>query len=69
MAVVKCGSVDCKYNSDNGICEKSNISLSDCYYHTLNEGFQHFWRCRNYEQSDEAKSLEEEFNNMFDRKE
>ena len=36
MAVIKCGSVDCKHNDDSNICQKSNIALSDCYCHTVN---------------------------------
>lgn len=61
MSVVKCGSLECKHRSDSGICQKSNIALSDCYYHTVNEGFQHFWRCKQYEESEELKSIKEEF--------
>lgn len=61
MAVIKCGSVDCKHNDDSNICQRSNIALSDCYYHTVNEGFQHFWKCKQYEESEELKSIKEAF--------
>lgn len=60
MTVIKCGSVDCKHNDDSNICQKSNIALSDCYYHTVNDGLQHFWRCRQYEKSDRAKQIEKQ---------
>ena len=58
MAIIKCGAVCCKHNSSRNICTNDYISLSECYYHTVNEGFQHFWRCREYEQCEWAESME-----------
>jgi hypothetical protein len=47
---IKCGAVDCKHNSAKCNCKfKGTVELSDCYYHTTNGGFQHFWRCKQYE--------------------
>ena len=48
---IKCGSVDCKFNSVKNTCQyKGTLCLSECYYHTVNEGLQHFWRCKQYEE-------------------
>ena len=61
MKKVTCAAIDCKYNNDNYKCEFNGITLSECWRHTLNEGYQQFWKCKNYEQSEEAKLLIEQF--------
>lgn len=60
MGIV-CGAVDCKHNGEMNECELKKITLNDCYYHTVNEGIQHFWRCKQYEKSEETKRIEELF--------
>lgn len=58
---VKCKAIDCMYNNLDYYCECNEITLSDCYDRTTNDGKQHFWRCNNYKESDWAKSLAETF--------
>lgn len=65
---VKCGAIDCVYNNLDCYCEHDEIRLSDCYYQTVNEGTQHFWRCKNYEESEWAKSLAEKFLKDIEKK-
>ena len=62
MPKVRCASTDCKYHSDTNICKyKGTLILNDCYYHTVNEGFQHFHRCKMYEKSEEVEKFEKDF--------
>ena len=61
MATIKCGAVDCKHNADDNKCMELIISLEDCYCHTAHEGFQHFWRCKNYEQCEWSKKMKKIF--------
>lgn len=56
-----CASSDCKHLGINNRCLLSNVTLSEHYMHTVNEGLQHFWRCKRYEQSAESKRIEELF--------
>lgn len=60
MGVI-CASVDCEHIDDENCCRLRKIELSEHYMHTVNEGLQHFWRCKQYEQSAESKRLEEQF--------
>lgn len=56
-----CTSSDCKHLGINNRCLLSNVTLSDHYIHTVHEGFQHFWQCKQHETSEEAKRIEELF--------
>ena len=61
MGVI-CASVDCKYiDEEANCCRLREIKLSEHYMHTVNEGFQHFWRCKQYEMSDESKRIYDQF--------
>lgn len=62
-----CAAVDCKHNSENNRCKLDKVTLSDHYIHTVNEGLQHFWRCKQYEESEESKHLLELFLNTIAR--
>lgn len=59
---IKCGSVDCKWNNDDSVCEYENtLFINDSYVHTMNNGFQHFHHCMGYEKSEKAERFESEF--------
>ena len=65
MSKITCAAIDCEHIDDMNCCRLKKISLSDHYMHTVNEGLQHFWRCKQYEQSAESKRLEEEFKKLL----
>lgn len=64
MPSVRCASSDCKYNGARSACHAKNLSLSDCSVVTLSNGREHFWRCKQYEMSEEARRIKEEFEKM-----
>lgn len=65
MPRIRCASIDCKWNSDTNMCKYGRtghtLLISDTYTHTVNDGFQHFHRCKGYEKSEEAEKFESEF--------
>lgn len=65
MPRIRCASVDCKWNSDTNMCKYGRtghtLLIGDTYTHTVNDGVQHFHRCKGYEKSEEAARLESEF--------
>lgn len=66
---IKCASVECKYNSDKNMCQyKGTLLLSDTFIHTVNEGFQHYHRCKMYEMSEEAARLEKDFISLMEER-
>ena len=63
---IKCASSDCKYNSATCSCTyKGTIKLTDCYYHTIHEGYQHFHRCKMYEKDESIEQMEKEIVDFF----
>ena len=60
--MIYCAAIDCKYNKMQGnrahVCSAHHISLTDCYYNTVHEGYKHFNICKKYEKSDEANRIE-----------
>lgn len=66
---VRCGSVDCKWNSPTHLCMyQGTLKLNDCFYHTVNEGFKHFHECRMYEKDETIEQMEKEIVNFFKEK-
>ena len=65
MAKVVCASIECRYNDENNFCTRDEIILSDHSLHTVWEGVQHLWRCKCYEESDEAKRIKELWKEYF----
>lgn len=65
MPRIRCASIDCKWNSDTNMCKYGRtghtLLIGDTYTHTVNDGVQHFHRCKGYEKSEEAARLESEF--------
>lgn len=62
MPRIKCASVECKWNNDSSMCTyKGTLLLADTYMNTVNEGYQHFHRCKMYEKSEHAIDLENQF--------
>lgn len=59
---VICASVDCKHiDSEANCCRLKEIKLSEHYMHTVHEGLQHFWRCKQYEMSEESQRIYDQF--------
>lgn len=58
MNRVLCGTIECRYNADN-ICTAETINLSNHQMHTVYEGVQNLWRCKQFEKSDEARRIEQ----------
>ena len=48
MPTVFCGAIDCEFNNSKNKCTKKQINLSDNYVHTVNDGMQHFNKCKDY---------------------
>lgn len=65
MTRIKCGAVECKFNNNKNECTANSIVLNEGYYHTMNEGVKQIWTCKQYEQSDSAKRLEEAWRNYW----
>ncbi len=63
---VYCAAFDCKYNGRTNRCTAKRITLSWHSVMTVWEGRQEFWRCKNYEVSDEAKRLQETIKQMME---
>lgn len=61
---VYCASVDCKYNGDKNRCTAKGISLSSHSVMTVWDGRQEFWKCKNYEMSEEYRNVLEMINKI-----
>ena len=68
MNGLRCAAIDCKYNGDGYKCSAKRVTLSDSYILTVHEGHQHFWRCKQYEQSEQAKGIEQQMKAILRRR-
>ena len=59
MAIVYCAAVDCKHRNENNRCTLKKICLNEGRVHTKHQGFKQVWECKNYEQSERSKEIEE----------
>ena len=65
---VFCVCAECEYNnSDQNCCTLDNLLLSDCMCHTVNEGLQHFWKCKNYKKSNAFEEIEKSLQNFMEK--
>ena len=64
MSKVKCAAYDCKYNSDKNICTAKDINLGWTSCMTLWDGRQEFWKCRNFEMSEESRMIKEKLDEI-----
>ena len=62
---VYCGSIECKYNSSTNRCTAKKIVLSSHSILTVWDGRQDFWRCGNYEMSEESRAIEKALKQMM----
>lgn len=63
---IKCASVDCKYSSPTNYCKYPGVlKISDCYINTVNEGYQHFHRCKMYEQDESIEEMQKDIIEFF----
>lgn len=68
MPKVWCATLECKHNKGNQ-CRAKSINLSDGHIHTVHQGFKHIHKCRTYEMSGRAKTLEKMLQGYFGEKE
>ena len=61
MPKIHCAAADCKYNSKNNTCTAKEIYMSDHSIMTMRDGRQHFWRCKQYEESEMSKRFMKDF--------
>lgn len=61
MSRINCSCIDCKFNGDDYICKKENVSLSFHNIVTVNEGRKEYWQCKQFEERDD-----EEWENLKD---
>lgn len=66
MTKIKCPSGECVHNLDN-VCQAKSISLSWCSIMTKWEGRQEYWKCKDYEVSDEYKEAARQFKIVLGR--
>ena len=65
MATITCPNTECIHNNGNYKCQCKKVELSFWNVATVNDGRRDFWVCKNYEMSDEAKALEDNFLNFL----
>lgn len=56
MTKIRCGSVLCMHNYGE-FCDAEEINISDITCITVNEGRQHFHRCKKYKVDEETQEL------------
>ena len=56
---VYCAATDCKHNSKTGRCTAKRVTLSWHSVNTVWQGRQEFWKCKQFEQSYDAKAMSE----------
>lgn len=61
MSRINCSCIECKFNGDDYICKKENVSLSFYNIVTVNEGRKKYWQCKQFEERDD-----EEWENLKD---
>ena len=62
MPKIKCGDVECKYNSKDNYCTADEtVILTAHSVMTVLDGRQQFWKCKNFAVSDEYREIEEKF--------
>ena len=64
MTKVLCAASECKHNNDNR-CTLKKLSLSWCSIVTLHDGRQEFFKCKQYEMSEESQKLLEQIEKFF----
>lgn len=67
MNGLRCAAIDCKYNGTGYGCTAKNVWLLESYDMTAPEGRQHLWRCKQYEQSERAKEIEQQMDAIMRR--
>lgn len=60
MAIVNCAAIECKHNKYT-VCGAERIDLNESRVHTVHNGVEQFWRCKQFELSDEAKQIQAEY--------
>ena len=68
MTKIKCPSGECIHNSDSNVCQAKSISLEWFSIMTKWEGRQEYWKCKEYELSDEYKVMAHQFKKIMEGK-
>ena len=62
MPKINCASAECKYQDDNGFCTyEGTINLAVWGVKTVDMGYKWFHECKMFEESDEIKKIQKEF--------
>ena len=64
MATVYCASIECKYHDGNK-CTAKKIALSAGSVHTVWNGIEDIWYCKQFELSDKAKCMQAEIKRLI----
>ena len=64
---VYCGAIDCVHNSNTNRCTAKKVVLSSHSVMTVWEGRQEFWRCKQYEMSEEARRVLAELDALMEQ--
>ena len=59
MPTVYCASIECKRNNKNK-CTAKVLTLNESHLHTVWNGVEQVWRCKQFEMSEEAKRMKAE---------
>ena len=63
--MIKCADITCKYRSDKtGKCTAKNVELSSHNINTMYQGFQHYLKCKTYQECEESKKIREILENL-----
>lgn len=56
MPKVICPNIECENYSERG-CKSKTVHLSETHCHTVNMGFQQFWKCKEYKVTENWKEI------------
>ena len=66
MSKVKCNFLTCKWNSPTNTCKyPGTIKLNECFIDTGKKGFEHFLKCKCYEQDESIEEMQKEIIDFF----
>ena len=58
MSKILCPNIECVNYSERG-CRAKTVHLSEIHTHTVHNGFQQFWKCKEYNVTEQWKKIED----------
>ena len=55
--MIYCSDARCKYCDDNYKCTNKKVQLDFCGVHTRYKGFQHYLKCKSFEESSSERRI------------